>query len=71
MEAVRVDTRPLARDQVTIACPDCGGPATIEWSTPVPDEPAPEHIRITCVEPHDLPRGRPVGFAGVGQPGEA
>jgi hypothetical protein len=66
MRTVRADTRPLARDQVTIACPECGGPASIEWSAVLPEEAGPEHLEITCVEPHDVPSGRAAVSATVG-----
>lgn len=47
---------PLSNDFGFIACPECGGPARIEWS-PLPVDPADpvEHISVRCVEPHYYP----------------
>ena len=49
MERTATQTIPLARDMVTIACPQCGGQASIEWSAPPVDGPGNERIDIRCI----------------------
>ncbi len=47
------DSEPLSHELELVGCPQCGGPAEVEWRHAIASTGGPmEHLRIRCVNRH-------------------